>query len=170
MGLLIDDGVPGRGHRANLFSTAYTLMGSGTAPHVTYGTETVIDYAGTYTGNGACSLYQTSLISTPGSIVVTKTPTDTASFDIYSDNDGKYINFWSDVLWTVVVKNTWYAGTIALVEYYTSYWKAWMYVFGFPIFLIFFWVWKWRLNNILYNQALYDIGMEWMQDNYLNNF
>lgn len=141
MALIIDDGISGRGHRANIFSTSYTLMGAYTANNVQYGTETVIDYAGTLTSNGACTLKSVTAISTPGGVVTTKVPTDTASFDIYADNDGLYINFWSDVVWTVLVKNTWYAATIGLIEYYTSYWKSWMYVFGFPIFLVEFWVW-----------------------------
>ena len=168
--MIIDDGDLTRGHRANIFSTTYTLMGSNTAPNVNYGTQTVIDYAASYTGNGACALNYNNAVTTPGGVVTTKTPTDSASFDVYADNDGLYLNFWSDVLWTVLVKNTWYAANIGMIEYYTSYWKAWMYVLGFPIFLVFFWTWKWRLNNITYNQALYDIGIEWMQDNYINNF
>jgi hypothetical protein len=45
-----------------------------------------------------------------------------------------------------------------------------MYVFGFPIFLIIFWSWKWDLTDISYNQDLYNFGIEWMQDNYINNF
>ena len=87
-------------------------------------------------------------------MVETKTPTDANSFDIYNDNDGKYTNFWTDIAAVNLFKNTWYTFTIALVEYYLSFWKSFMYVFGFPIFLIEFWVWKWRLSSITYNQDL----------------
>ena len=126
-------------------------MGSGTANNIQYDTETVIDYAGTFTSNGVCTLDVVTATGTPGGVVTTKTPTDANSFDIYADNDGKYTNFWTDIVTVNLFKNTWFAGTIALVEYYTSFWKSFMYVFGFPVFLIEFWVWKWRLNNITYN-------------------
>ena len=43
--LLVDDGVPERGHRHNLFNPGLHLAGAGTAPHRLYGVVTVIDYA-----------------------------------------------------------------------------------------------------------------------------
>ena len=102
--------------------------------------------------------------------MATKVPSNAESFDIYGDNNGLWLSFWSDVLPVVLVQQEWYAGTTALIEYYLSYWKSWLYVFGFPVFLLEFWVWKWNLADIIYNQDLYYFGVEWMQDNYLNNF
>ena len=44
--LIIDDGVPGRGHRAVLFDQSLTVAGVGCGPHRTYGFMCVIDFAG----------------------------------------------------------------------------------------------------------------------------
>ena len=41
-----DDGVASRGHRANIFKPELLILGSWTSTHGTYGTETVMDYAG----------------------------------------------------------------------------------------------------------------------------
>jgi len=43
--LLVDDGVPSRGHRSNLFNPDLHQAGAGTAPHRSYRVVTVIDYA-----------------------------------------------------------------------------------------------------------------------------
>jgi len=43
--LLVDDGVPGRGHRDNLFDPDLHQAGAGRAPHSVYRTVIVIDYA-----------------------------------------------------------------------------------------------------------------------------
>jgi uncharacterized protein YkwD len=43
--LLVDDGVPGRGHRHNLFNPGFHQAGAGVAPHRDYRTVIVIDYA-----------------------------------------------------------------------------------------------------------------------------
>ncbi|MBK8789204.1 MAG: CAP domain-containing protein [Holophagaceae bacterium] len=43
--LLVDDGVPGRGHRRNLFNPDLHQAGAGSAPHRDYRVVTVIDYA-----------------------------------------------------------------------------------------------------------------------------
>jgi len=45
MRLLIDDGVPERAHRQNLFSSAWTNAGAGCGTHATYRSVCVIDYA-----------------------------------------------------------------------------------------------------------------------------
>ncbi|MBI1754196.1 MAG: CAP domain-containing protein [Acidobacteria bacterium] len=43
--LLMDDGVPGRGHRRNLFNADFHQAGAGSAQHRDYRVVTVIDYA-----------------------------------------------------------------------------------------------------------------------------
>ncbi len=43
--LLVDDGVPDRGHRHNLFNPELHVAGAGCAPHRDYRVVTVIDYA-----------------------------------------------------------------------------------------------------------------------------
>ena len=43
--LIVDDGVPGRGHRTNLFNPDLHQAGAGSAPHREYRVVTVIDYA-----------------------------------------------------------------------------------------------------------------------------
>jgi uncharacterized protein YkwD len=44
--LLVDDGVPNRGHRTNIFNPKYTSLGSWMSGHKTYRHTTVIDYSG----------------------------------------------------------------------------------------------------------------------------
>lgn len=44
--LIIDDGVPDRGHRANIFDAKLNLAGVGCGPHQRYGWMCVIDFAG----------------------------------------------------------------------------------------------------------------------------
>lgn len=43
---IIDDGVPGRGHRANLFAPEFSLVGIACAPHPKLSTVCVFDFAG----------------------------------------------------------------------------------------------------------------------------
>lgn len=42
--LIVDDGVPGRGHRVNIFTPRWTHTGTGCGPHATYGLVCVINY------------------------------------------------------------------------------------------------------------------------------
>lgn len=46
--LFVDDGVQGRGHRKNLLTPRYKVVGVGCAPHKAYGTICVMDFAEIY--------------------------------------------------------------------------------------------------------------------------
>jgi uncharacterized protein YkwD len=48
MDLIIDDGVPDRGHRKNIFSRAFGRAGAACGPHPGFGTVCVIDFAGEF--------------------------------------------------------------------------------------------------------------------------
>lgn len=49
--LVIDDGVPSRGHRNNIFNEKLKYLGAGIASHTAYGQCVVVDYAGGITAH-----------------------------------------------------------------------------------------------------------------------
>ena len=46
--LIVDDGVPGRGHRVNMFNPAYRFVGVGCGKHARFGDVCVMDFAARY--------------------------------------------------------------------------------------------------------------------------
>lgn len=48
MNLIIDDGVPDRGHRKNIYYRAFARAGAACGPHPGFGTVCVIDFAGEF--------------------------------------------------------------------------------------------------------------------------
>ncbi len=52
MQLLIDDGVPSRGHRTNIFKNDFKIIGAWGGSHTKYKTCTVINYVGGFSAWG----------------------------------------------------------------------------------------------------------------------
>lgn len=48
LALIIDDGLPNRKHRQNIFSSDFNFAGAAVGPHARYGTTCSIDFAGGY--------------------------------------------------------------------------------------------------------------------------
>lgn len=53
MALIIDDGLPARKHRANIFAAKFNYAGAAYGPHARYGSVCSIDFAGAYFERGA---------------------------------------------------------------------------------------------------------------------
>jgi uncharacterized protein YkwD len=52
LGLVIDDGIPRRKHRTNIFNPKFNFAGAGYGPHARFHTVCSIDFAGGYIENG----------------------------------------------------------------------------------------------------------------------
>jgi uncharacterized protein YkwD len=52
MALIIDDGLPARKHRKNIFNPNFNYAGAGYGPHARFGSVCSIDFAGLYTERG----------------------------------------------------------------------------------------------------------------------
>jgi uncharacterized protein YkwD len=50
--LIIDDGLPARKHRANIFAAKFNYAGAGYGLHARYGSVCSIDFAGAYFERG----------------------------------------------------------------------------------------------------------------------
>lgn len=51
--LIVDEGVPGKKHRANIFSRTFRVAGIAAGPHARYGAMCVIDFAGDFIERGS---------------------------------------------------------------------------------------------------------------------
>ncbi len=67
IGLLVDDGVPSRGHRANILDPRFTVAGVSEAIHPSYRRVCVIDFAGGYSEAAQGGAVQPSPVGLPPS-------------------------------------------------------------------------------------------------------
>ena len=54
--LIVDDGLPGRKHRKNIFNPAFNYAGAAIGPHAIFGTMCNIDFAATYLERDSATL------------------------------------------------------------------------------------------------------------------
>ena len=52
LALIIDDGLPARKHRANIFNPNFNFAGAAFGPHARFGTMCSMDFAGMYAEHG----------------------------------------------------------------------------------------------------------------------
>ncbi len=112
MSLLIDDGVPDRGHRTNLFSPNWTTAGAGCGSHATYRTVCVVDYAKVsrelrITNNGTVDLLSLQVASADilggalavgDSRTITLTESQSCDTDVVVQMGGRYAPLtWDDI-------------------------------------------------------------------------
>ena len=55
LALIIDDGLPARKHRANIFASKFNVAGVASGPHARFGSVCSIDFAGGYVERGQAS-------------------------------------------------------------------------------------------------------------------
>ncbi|MGI9115670.1 MAG: CAP domain-containing protein [Chthoniobacterales bacterium] len=60
LALIIDDGVPSRAHRRNVFNSTYAVAGAAYGPHARFGSVCGIDFAGGYFESGVASAQRQS--------------------------------------------------------------------------------------------------------------
>ena len=61
LALIVDDGVRGRGHRKNIFSSTYNVAGAAYGPHAIYGSVCSIEFAGGFADKSELRRAQSSV-------------------------------------------------------------------------------------------------------------
>ena len=52
--------------------------------------------------------------------------------------------------------------SLILIDYFTTTWWSFLYVFCWPIFAILMLAEEWDLESLKYNEELHTIGVEWL--------
>ena len=63
--LIVDQGVPDRGHRKNIFCRDFTVAGAACGPHARYGSMCVMDFAAGFAAKGEAVAMVSSPWKTP---------------------------------------------------------------------------------------------------------